>query len=68
MTPSVLIWYGNGAWAATVVTREATKHDFPMPHTDLVEQFIKTSLGDSPMHGGEEKRQGDSLAIVVQMY
>jgi hypothetical protein len=40
MTPSVLIWYGNGAWAATVVTREATKHDFPMPHTDLVEQFI----------------------------
>jgi predicted metal-binding membrane protein len=30
--------------------------------------FIKTSLGDSPMNGGEEKRQGDSLAIVVQMY
>jgi hypothetical protein len=30
--------------------------------------FIKTSLGDSPSHGGEEKRQGDSLAIVVQMY
>jgi hypothetical protein len=41
MTPSVLIWYGNGPWVATVVTREATKHEFPMPHTDLVEQFIR---------------------------
>ncbi|MFW5943282.1 MAG: hypothetical protein ACOC9X_00760 [bacterium] len=40
MTPSILIWHDNGPWHATVVTRNATRHTFPMPHTDLVEQFV----------------------------
>ena len=40
MTPSMLIWYENGPWQATVVTRNASDHTFPMPHTDLVEQFV----------------------------
>ena len=40
LTPSVLIWKNNGPWQATVVTKNATKHTFPMPHTDLVEQFV----------------------------
>lgn len=39
-TPSMLIWYNNGPWVKTVVTNEATEHVFPMPHTDLVEQYI----------------------------
>lgn len=37
LTPSVLIWKNNGPWQATVVTKNATKHTFPMPHTDLVD-------------------------------
>lgn len=35
-----LIWHNNGPWVKTVVTKKATPHEFPMPHTDIVEQFI----------------------------
>ena len=38
--PSRLIWYGNGPWKRTVVYREEIPHNFPQPHTDVVEQFI----------------------------
>jgi hypothetical protein len=40
MTQSMLIWYNNGPWVKTVATNEPTEHVFPMPHTDVVEQFI----------------------------
>lgn len=40
MTPTVLLWYDNGPWLKTVVENKATKHVFPMPHTDIVEQFV----------------------------
>ncbi len=43
-TPSMLIWYNNGPWKQTVVFRETAKHDFPIPHTDLVEQSINYSV------------------------
>lgn len=39
-TPSVLLWYDNGPWKKTKVTRETARHLFPMPHTDFVEQYI----------------------------
>lgn len=39
-TPSMLLWYDNGPWKKTVVTREKARHRFPMPHTDFVEQTI----------------------------
>jgi len=39
-TPSLLIWYKNGPWKRTVVYKEAIDHDFPMPHKDVLEQFI----------------------------
>lgn len=41
MTPSLLIWYNNGPWVATVATRHSDRHVFPMPHTDLIEQFVR---------------------------
>jgi hypothetical protein len=39
-TPSRLIWYDNGPWKRTVVYRHEIPHNFPQPHTDVVEQFI----------------------------
>jgi len=38
--PSRLIWYNNGPWKRTVVYRHEIPHNFPQPHTDVVEQFI----------------------------
>jgi hypothetical protein len=38
--PSSLIWYNNGPWKRTVVSREEIPHDFPAPHTDVIEQAI----------------------------
>lgn len=38
--PSRLIWYNNGIWKRTVVTRDEIVHNFPQPHTDMVENFI----------------------------
>lgn len=37
---SRLIWYNNGAWKRTIVYRDEVLHNFPSPHTDVIEQFI----------------------------
>lgn len=39
-TPSRLIWYNNGPWKRTIVYRDEIPHDFPQPHTDVIENFI----------------------------
>lgn len=39
-TASMLLWNNNGPWKRTIVYREEVKHNFPMPHTDLLQQFI----------------------------
>ncbi len=39
-TPSRLIWYNNGPWKRTIAYRDEVPHDFPEPHTDVLEQFI----------------------------
>ena len=39
-TPTMLVWHDNGPWKKTVVFREEFKHDFPVPHTDLMQQWI----------------------------
>ncbi len=31
-----LIWYYNGPWRGTEVTRDETAHNFPAPHTDYI--------------------------------
>jgi polyhydroxyalkanoate synthesis regulator phasin len=38
--PSRLIWYNNGPWKRTIVYRDEIPHDFPQPHTDIIENFI----------------------------
>lgn len=37
---SRLIWYNNGPWKRTIVYRDEIPHDFPQPHTDVIENFI----------------------------
>jgi hypothetical protein len=39
-TPSRLIWYDNGPWLRTIVYRDEVPHNFPKPHTDVLEQFV----------------------------
>jgi hypothetical protein len=38
--PSRLIWYNTGPWKRTIVYRDEVPHQFPKPHTDLLEQVI----------------------------
>lgn len=39
-TPSRLIWFNNGPWKRTILYRDEVPHNFPKPHTDVLEQFI----------------------------
>lgn len=38
--PSQLIWYNNGPWKRTRVLRDEIPHNFPQPHSDVVENVI----------------------------
>lgn len=40
VTPTRLVWFDTGPWKRTIVYREEVQHDFPMPHKDVLEQFI----------------------------
>lgn len=40
VAPSQLTWYYNKPWKRTVVFRDEIPHDFPQPHSDVIEQFI----------------------------
>jgi hypothetical protein len=35
-----LIWFNNRPWKRTILYRDVVQHDFPIPHPDLLEQFI----------------------------
>jgi hypothetical protein len=35
-----LIWYKNGPWKKTEITRYSTPHNFPTPHQDFLEQTV----------------------------
>lgn len=39
-TPSRLIWFNNGPWKRTIIYRDEVPHNFPKPHTDVLEQFV----------------------------
>lgn len=40
VTDEMAIWNDNGPWARTIVYGEAVDHHFPMPHKDVLEQFV----------------------------
>jgi hypothetical protein len=39
-TATTLVWYAKGPWKRTILYRDEVPHNFPKPHTDLLEQFI----------------------------
>jgi hypothetical protein len=39
-TPARLIWYYNGPWKRTELTRDEIAHNFPAPHTDYLTNWI----------------------------
>lgn len=39
-TPELMTWNNTGQWKKTVVYAKEFKHDFPMPHTDVMQQWI----------------------------
>lgn len=39
-TASMWIWHDNGPWKRTILYSEAVDHNFPMPHKDVLEQFV----------------------------
>jgi len=39
-TPTMMVWNNKGPWAKTVVFKEEYQHNFPMPHTDLLQQWV----------------------------
>jgi hypothetical protein len=43
-TQSRLIWYNNGPWKRTIVYRDEIPHDFPQPHTDVIENYINYTV------------------------
>jgi hypothetical protein len=40
MTSSMMVWREKGPWKKTVLSRDEIPHDFPMPHTDFIQQTI----------------------------
>ena len=60
-TASFLVWHNNGPWKRTILNRDAVPHDFPMPHPDLLEQFIDYQV---PPDKFDELAQYDGSVIV----
>jgi hypothetical protein len=60
-TPSMLVWHRNGPWKRTVLTREETPHEFPMAHTDLLEQVVDYQV---PPAAFDELAQYDGSVII----
>ena len=43
-TPFIMIWHNNGPWKWTTVSGMEIRHNFPMPHPDVLEQAINYDL------------------------
>ena len=46
VTAQALTWRGNGPWKRTVLHRTGVKHNFPLPHEDILEQTINYRVPD----------------------
>ena len=44
VTGTMLVWHNNGPWKKTIIHKEPVQHNFPMPHVDLLEQFVDYSV------------------------
>lgn len=41
VTATLVTWHNRGPWKKIVASREATPHNFPFPHGDIVENFTE---------------------------
>jgi hypothetical protein len=60
-TQSMLLWQKNGPWKRTIVNKEEVDHDFPMPHKDVMEQFVNYKV---PPEKFDELAKYDGSVIV----
>lgn len=60
-TESLLIWRENDPWLRTMVYKEPVDHEFPMPHKDVLEQFISYEVEP---HFFDELAEYDGSVIV----
>ena len=61
VTASMLVWRNTGPWKKTVVFKDEVSHHFPVPHTDLLEQFIDYKV---PVGKFDELARYDGSVIV----
>ena len=40
VTPEMLVWGRSGPWKRMLLHREEVQHEFPMPHKDVLQQFV----------------------------
>jgi hypothetical protein len=40
-TPTMLVWHNNGPWVKTVIFKDEVPHNFPMVHTDVMQQWVR---------------------------
>jgi hypothetical protein len=40
VTDTMLIWHETGPWIKTIIYKDATTHNFPMKHPDVMQQWI----------------------------
>ncbi|GAA4364227.1 hypothetical protein GCM10023185_33560 [Hymenobacter saemangeumensis] len=59
--PSRLIWYNNLPWKRTIVYRDEIPHNFPQPHSDVIENFIDYQV---PPDKASELARFDGSVIV----
>lgn len=38
--PDLLVWGKSGPWKRTLLHRQEVQHEFPMPHKDVLQQFV----------------------------
>jgi hypothetical protein len=61
VTSAMLVWNNKGPWKRTILFKEEVPHDFPKPHTDLLQQFIDYK---TPVDKFDDLAQYDGSVIV----
>lgn len=46
-TPDMLVWKNNGPWAMTVLENVMIPHNFPVPHHDMLYQYVNYRMPES---------------------
>ncbi len=44
MTATMFVWYNNGPWKKTMITKMESKHDFPKTHMDCMKQSVSLKV------------------------